>query len=398
MSGLHLNSWAGQPLFGVGPEAYGDSIRLSMKNNTPMGEVSWWRTSFGEEEAQNIAKSMAVEHISQGPVTEQFEAEFAAALDVPYAVATTSGSVALLMSLIALGIKPGDEVIVPNRTFIAAAHAAMLLGAKVALVDVLPHIPTMDVSNIERKITPRTKAVIPVHLNGRAVEMEELHAVCQKHGLWVIEDACQALFSKNSHGYLGTQSDAGCLSLGVTKLISTGQGGMVVTRNKETYERLKLVRNHGVVDTYEATYSQTGLNFKFPDLLASIGLVQLSRVPKRLNHVNAVYEKYASAFADFEFPWVQNIPVKVSNGEVPLWAEVLCHDRGKLVEFLGSKGIQTRRFLPDLDVSPHLENVGDFPNSRPFSARGLFLPCGPEQPLENIDRVIDALWDYGRQN
>lgn len=369
-----------------------------MKNNTSMGEVSWWRTSFGEEEAQNIYKAMAAEHISQGPVTEQFEAEFAEALDVPYAVATTSGSVALLMSLIALGIKPGDEIIVPNRTFIATAHAAMLLGAKVALVDVLPHIPTMDVSNIEQMVTPRTKAVLPVHLNGRAVEMEELHAVCEKHGLWVIEDACQALFSKNSCGYLGTQSDAGCFSLGVTKLISTGQGGMVVTRSRETYDRLKLVRNHGVLDTYQATYSQIGLNFKFTDLLASIGLAQLSRVPKRLDHVNVVYEKYVSAIANFEFPWVKNIPVKVSDGEVPLWTEVLCNDRGKLVEFLASKGIQTRHFLPDLDVSPHLGNIGDFPNSRPFSARGLVLPCGPEQPLQNIDRVIDALWDYGRRN
>lgn len=356
-----------------------------------MDEIRWWHTSFGPEEIQKIAESINAEHISQGPVTEEFEAKFASALNVPYAIATTSGSVSLLMALMALGVGKGDEVIVPNRTFIAAAHAAMLLGAEIVLVDVVPNLPVMDMDQLRQKITSRTKAIIPVHLNGRANDMEQINQIAQKYGLAVIEDACQALFSRNASGYLGTQSDAGCFSLGVTKLISTGQGGVVVTDNEKTYEKLKLVRNHGVADTFEATYQSTGLNFKFTDMLSSIGLVQLSKIPERLAHMNAIHERYDSAFDEFQFPFIEIIPVNVEGGEVPLWVEVLCKDRPKVMSYLQSKGIQTRRFLPDLDDSPHLKNHGDFPNSRRFGDHGVFMPCGPSQSLENIDRVIDAL-------
>ena len=359
-----------------------------------MHKISWWRTSFGEEEVQKLVDSISKEHISQGPVTEQFEAQIAEVLGIPYAVATTSGSVALLMAMMALGIERDDEVIVPNRTFIATAHAALLPGAKVVLVDVRPNIPTVDVSQIRQKITLRTKAIVPVHLNGRAVEMEEIHKIAEEYGLHVIADACQALFSRNSAGFLGTQSDAGCFSLGVTKLISTGQGGVVATRSKETYERLKLIRNHGVVDTFSGVYNQMGCNFKFTDMLASIGIVQLSRVPVRIAHLRVVYAKYAAAIA--ELPFLKLIPVKVSNGEVPLYVEALCSEREKLMDFLSSQGIQTRPFLPDLHLSPHLKNAGNFPNSKVFSEQGMFLPSGPEQPLENIDHVIETLRFYGR--
>ena len=204
-----------------------------------MPKVSWWRTSLGEEEIQKLRQSVSEEHISQGPVTEEFETRFAEALNVPYAVATTSGSVAILLALMALGIGRDDEVIMPDRTWIATAHAALFLGAKPVLVDVRPDVPTIDVAQIKSKITDRTKAIIPVHINGRGGDMEEIQTLAIEYGLLVVEDACQALFSKNSAGFLGTQSDAGCFSLGVGKLISTGQGGVVVTRSRDTYEKLK---------------------------------------------------------------------------------------------------------------------------------------------------------------
>ena len=240
--------------------------------------IRWWRTVFGVEEVGAVKKAFSMEYISQGPVTEQFEAKFAEAMDVPYAVATTSGSVALLMALMAMGIKRGDEVIVPNRTFIATAHAPLLLGARVVLVDVLRDVPVMDVALIKKKITSRTKAIMPVHLCGRAVNMSEIHLLAKAYGLSVIEDACQAMFSKNKTGFLGTQSDAGCFSLGVTKLLSTGQGGIIVTRNRRTYEELKLVRNHGVPGTFDATYPRLGFNFKFTDIQAAIGSVSYTHL------------------------------------------------------------------------------------------------------------------------
>ncbi len=358
--------------------------------------ISWWRITFGEPELQKLRKSVGGEHISQGEVTEEFETNFAKALDVPYAVATTSGSVALLMALMALGIGPDDEVIIPDRTWIATAHAALFLGAKVVIVDVNPDTPTMDISQIRRKITSRTKAIMPVHLNGRAVDIEDIHRISEEHGLYVVEDACQAFFSQNSKGFLGTQSDAGCFSLGVAKLISTGQGGVVVTRSRKMYEMLKLIRNHGVLDNFTDTWGQMGFNFKFTDLQASFGIAQLSRVPARIAHVKAVYAKYSGAVSDF--PSLRLLPVNVSKGEVPLYTEMLCDNRDELVEFLRVREIQARPFPPSLHMSAYMKSNDDFPNSEIFAKQGMYLPCGPDQPIGNIERVIASLSAFVREH
>ena len=193
-----------------------------------MNSISWWRTSFGEPEIEGMTNAIRHEHISQGPVTEQFEEEIAHLLGVPHAVAATSGSTALLMALMALGIGAGDEVLIPDRTWIATAHAVLLAGAKVVLVDVLPDLPLIDVSQIEKKITPRTKAILPVHLNGRSVRMDELYRIAERHGLLVIEDACQAFFSKSNGRYLGTQSDAGCSLSASPSFCLPARGGLLL--------------------------------------------------------------------------------------------------------------------------------------------------------------------------
>ena len=179
--------------------------------------VSWWRTSFGEEEIQRIGNSIRNEHVSMGAVTAEFENQLAAFLGVPHVVATTNGSTAILMALMAAGVGPGDEVIVPNRTWIASAHAPKLLGAQAVLVDVEQTRPIIDAAKIESAITSRTKAIIPVHLNGRSADMRRISLLAKKYGLFIIEDAAQALGSKNADGFLGTQSDIGCFSLSVAK-------------------------------------------------------------------------------------------------------------------------------------------------------------------------------------
>lgn len=360
-----------------------------------MKEVFWWRTTLGDEEIRQVTDAMRNEHISQGPVTPLFETEFAKALNVPYAVATTSGTMALTMALMAVGVTKDDEVIVPNRTFIATAHAATILGAKVVLVDTLKNTPLLDVQQVERKITPKTKAIMPVHLNGRSVDMQALAKIARAHKVAIVEDAAQAFYSRNAHGFLGTQSDAGCFSLGMSKLISTGQGGIVVTADKTIYEKLKLIRNHGVVDVFEASYTMPGFNCKFTDIAASIGRVQLKRTHEKVTHVNAVYRQYEAVLGEFDF--LKMIPVDLEGGEVPLWVEVLADDRPGLQAFLKERGIGTRRFLPNLNLSPHLGNKGEFPASVVFDQHGLFLPAGPAQPFENVERVIEVLRLYKRR-
>lgn len=356
--------------------------------------ISWWRTQFGEEEIKHMADSIRHEHLSQGPVTTEFEHQISDILDIPYVTATTSGSMAILMALIAAGIRPGDEVIVPNRTWIATAHAPLLLGAKVVMVDVEAYCPIMDVTQIEQNITPRTKAIIPVHLNGRSVNMDEVNRIAKEHDLLVIEDAAQAFCSTNKNGFLGCQSLAGSFSLSLAKLISTGQGGFVVTRNEEIYARLNLMRTHGVDDLINSSYTKMGFNFRFTDILASIGIEQLKRLPRHIERVKAIYEKYASVMD--ELPFLKFIPVNIEAGEIPIYVEVLCLYRDELIKYLVSNGIQARPFYPDLDTAGYLGCSREFPNSRKFGEKGLFLPCGPNQSLDIIDRVIEILKSFKR--
>lgn len=359
-----------------------------------MAGIAWWRTAFGEEEIQSISYAINHEHISQGTVTAEFEKELSRTLDMPYVVATTSGSMALLMALWAAGIGPGDEVIVPNRTWIATAHAPLLLGAKVVLVDVEDKRPIMDVTQIESAITPRTKAIIPVHLNGRSVNMHEVQRIAKKHKLAVIEDAAQALGSRNGGGLLGTQSDIGCFSLSVAKIIATGQGGFVVTRDESLYHKLVAMRTHGVSDVVNATWTQPGFNFRFTDILASIGLVQLKRLPERIEKVKAIYARYSEAMSDL--PFLKFIPVNIEVGEIPIYIEVLCPERERLIQFLAEQGIQTRPFYPDLNLASYFGNNRRFPHSEIFGTQGLFLPSGPEQPLTNVEQVVKALHIFKR--
>jgi dTDP-4-amino-4,6-dideoxygalactose transaminase len=328
-----------------------------------------------------------------GLVTEEFEQRLAKSLKVPYVVATTSGSMALLLALMALGIGAGDEVIVPNRTWIATANAPMMLGAKPILVDVLPDKPIMNTSMLREKITSRTKAIIPVQLNGRGVKMEKVWQLAKEYDLFVVEDSTQGLFSKYQGEYIGTLSDVGCFSLSIAKLIPTGQGGFVVTRSKDVYDKMRLIRTHGVDNVNTGTpFLTMGFNFRYTDLQASIGLVQLGKVEKRIKYLKLLYEKYRDAISEIDY--LKLIPVNIEQGEIPLYIEVLTEERGRLMKYLSSQNIETRPFYPDLDSAAHLKCDDDFPNTRLFGKRGLVLPCGPNQPIENVNIIVDSLLSY----
>lgn len=355
-----------------------------MENN-----ISWWRTGFNNGETEAIARAIAQEHVSQGPVVAEFERQLAAYLNVPYVVATTSGSTALLMSLWASGIGPGDEVIVPNRTWIATAHAPLLLGASVKLVDVEPGRPIINAGLVERAITKRTKAIIPVHMCGRSADMRAINAIAHRHGLIVIEDAAQALGSRNLDGFLGTQSDMGCFSFSVAKIISTGQGGFIATRSGEAYKRLVAMRTHGVGDVVNAKWDRPGFNFRLTDILAAVGIEQLKLLPQRIETVRKIYQAYAAGLSGISF--VKLVPVNLDAGEVPIYIEALCESRERLIDFLVAKGIQCRPFYPDLNHARYLNDSEAYPNSEPFGRAGLYLPSGPEQPISSVTKVIAAI-------
>ena len=355
---------------------------------TPPKIFHWW-SNVGEEEIRRIGDAIRNKRLSHGPITEEFERRISEVLGLEHVAATTSGSMAILMALIAAEVGPGDEVIVPNRTWIATAHAPWLLGAKPVFVDVLPDCPVIDVAQVEARITARTKAIIPVHLNGRSADMRALNRIAARHGLKVIEDAAQAFGSRNLDGPLGTQSFAGCFSLSVAKIITTGQGGYVVTRDPEVGARLRAMRTHGVSDPINCIYTKPGFNFRFTDLLASIGLVQLEQLPERIRKLQIIYARYAAALPAFDF--LRFVPVNIAAGEIPIYIEVCCPQRDRLVVHLAATGIQTRPFYPDLHTAPYFGDTGRYPNAEKFAAQGLFLPSGPDQPMENVERVLEEL-------
>lgn len=362
-------------------------------NKPDKPHIPYWRTTFNNGEAEAIAQAITHEHVSQGPVVAEFERQLAAYLGVPYVVATTSGSTALLMSLWAAGVGPGDEVIVPNRTWIATAHAPFLLGAKVKLVDVEAGRPIIDAELIEKAITERTRAIIPVHLCGRSADMRAINEIAQRYKLTVIEDAAQALGSRNADGFLGTQSDMGCFSFSVAKIIATGQGGFIATRNEEIYRKLIAMRTHGVGDIVNAEWDRPGFNFRFTDILAAVGIVQLKLLPERIEKVKAIYKLYQEGLAGL--PFIKLIPVDLEAGEIPVYIETLCENRQELIDFLDNKGIQCRPFYPNLNHARYFNNNGVYPNSIPFGQMGIYLPAGPEQPVSNIHQVISAIREFG---
>jgi len=371
-------------------------MRKLETENTPLlnaeDEVPLWMTDIGKNEIATVCETMAKKSFSMGAVVAEMEDEIAKQLDVPYVLCTTSGSMALMMALMGFGIGPGDEVIVPTRTFIATAHAAFLLGAKVVLVDCHSDSVAMDVAQVAEKITSRTKAIMPVHLNGHGCDMTAVLALAKEHGLVVIEDAAQAMFSRSPEGYQGTIGDCGCFSFGMTKLISSGQGGAVVTRNKELYEKLVIMRNHGVADLDSHAYMMPAHNFKFNDIQASIGLWQARRGPEKAAHVNAIYERYCEGLEGLSF--IELAPVDLDKGEVALQAEVLSEERDKLMAFLSREGIQSRKFLPCVHTAAHFASDEAFPNSERFYRIGFKLPSGPSLPLDYVDRTIAVLRKY----
>lgn len=362
-----------------------------------MANVLWWKSAIGEVEIAAVNQALDDRRLSMGAMAAELERQFAERMGAKYAVAAPSGSAALLFCMLALDVGPGDEVIVPNITWIATAHAASLLGARIVLVDTRPDLPLLDVGLVEKALTPRTKAVLPVHLNGRAVDMKALRALADRHGFAIVEDACQAILSQHDGRYLGTYGDLGCYSFGITKLITSGQGGMVVTDRDDLYRKMQIIRFHGVTTDADGreTYRSRGFNFKYSDLLASMALEQLKKIDTHAEHVRAIYRRYAEAMVEFNF--LRTLPVREAAGELPLWFEVECEDREEFMAWMASRGFECRRTHPHLDRAAHLGQTGHFPNSIRQSREGLILPCGPAQPMENVEATIAAIRDYARQ-
>jgi perosamine synthetase len=240
---------------------------------------------LGDEEKQEILNILE-ENVLTSPAidggkrVQEFETILKTYMNVKHVIAVNSGTSALHASLLSIGIKQGDEVILPSFTFVATANSVMAAGATPIFADINKQDYTIDVVDIEKKINKSTKAIIPVHLYGHPSNMNEINSIAREHSLYVIEDACQSLGSTYFQKQTGTLSDIGCFSFYASKVITTGEGGAIATNNDDFAENLKMIRNHGMIHGYDTT--SFGLNLRLPELSAGIGKIQMKKLDKML--------------------------------------------------------------------------------------------------------------------
>lgn len=349
--------------------------------------INWWNTELAEAEKEEMLRAFSERRFTMSRSVERVEELFAHLLNVPYVVMTNSGSSALLMALLSLELNPSDEVIVPAVTWIATAQAPALRNLKVQICDCRADMPIMDLEDLKKRISPKTKVIIPVHLNGRHCDLEPIQKLASSIGAFVIEDACKALFSKTAKGYLGTLGDLGCFSLGMISPVSVGYGGFVATRRKDLYLKLKKIRDHGV-QRHPELYEYLGFNFKISDILASLAIPQLLNIEEKKKKFLAIHDYYCEGVTQ---PDLQIMPSDKKGGSLPIYVEAMSPKREEIIAHLQKKEIHVSRYHLPTYHAAYLHPEGVFPNAKRFAEQCFILPSGPAQNLNDIQRVVEEV-------
>ena len=335
------------------------------------------------------AKLLTSSSFDGGIRVQQFEKMISKFVKSKFTVAVNSGTSALQASLYALDIKSGDEVIIPSFTFVATANSVKAVGARPVFVDILRENYTIDPNDLSKKVTKRTKAIIPVHLYGHIAYMEEIIEVAKKNNLKIIEDASQSLGSKFKQKHSGTFSHLGCFSFYGTKVITSGEGGAIVTDNKTLYEKLKQIRNHGQAKNNLTT--RLGLNLRLPEINAAIGKIQMKKLPSFL--------KQRKNSAKILTELLQNcdvvLPKQRKHETLNWYLYTIAHkDRNKIMKKLNSLGIDaTVYYSTPIHKTPYYKTKKNLANTEWASSHVLSLPVHPKvrkKDLENIQSIFNS--------
>lgn len=355
--------------------------------------INYMQPSYDQNEISAVERYMnSGAWITEFKETRNFEAAIAEYTGAPYCSVMMNGTVTLLAALMAMEVGAGDEVIVPDFTMSATSHAVCLAGAKPVFVDIERSTLCMDFEKMQEAVTPKTKAVILVDLNGRYPDhMEDIIAFCKKRGLWLIEDAAQALGSAYKGKALGTLGDLGSYSFSMPKIITTGQGGAVVTASEELYEKLLKIRDFGREKAGADNYMMIGANFKFTDLQAVIGIEQMKKMPDRVERKKAICQRYDELLDNVQGTAIFHNDYKDT---APCFYELLCDDRDGMVEFLKSKNIGARRFYPPLHSEPAYGIEASYPVAEEISAKGLWLPSSVLLTDEQIAYICSCVSEF----
>ncbi len=356
------------------------------------------------KELEYVADCLKTNWISsQGKYVREFEERFANYCGCKYGISTTSGTTALHLALASLGIGAGDEVIIPAFTMIATAFAVVYTGAKPVLVDAEPETWNIDVAKIEEKITPRTKAIMPVHIYGHPCDMDPIMEIAQKHDLWVIEDAAEAHGAEYKGRKAGGIGYVNCFSFYANKIITCGEGGMVVTNDEEITEKARLLKNLAHSKEKRFLHTTIAFNYRMTNIQAAIGLAQFEQI----DHFVEARRRNACLYNNRlkDIPGVRLPPEKEWVKNVYWMYCILIEDRfsisrNELMIKLREKGIDTRTFFIPMHQQPAFLNMGLFkgegyPVAEDLSREGLYLPSGSGLTEEQIKQVCDAISEIG---
>lgn len=350
---------------------------------------------LGEEEKKAVVEYLdSKAWLTEFKKTREFEQMIASYVGSKYASVVSNGTVSLAIASMALGLKEGEEVIVPDYTMIASANSVVLAGAKPVLVDIDPRDLSLDLDLTEKAITKKTKAIMLVSLNGRCPRVERFVDLARKHNLFLIEDAAQSLGSKHKGKHLGIFGSIGSFSFAAPKIITTGQGGALVTDDEELYQKILRIKDFGRAKSGIDYHEVMGYNFKFTDLQAVIGIEQMKKLSWRVERKKEIYGLYKDLLED-----VGGIEFIDTNLEdvSPWFIDILVEekDRESLIAFLHDKGIGTRPFYPAIHTQkPYLQVKGSFKNAEHVSGRGLWLPSSSFLTDDQIKYIAQTIKDF----
>lgn len=374
---------------------------------------------FGQEEADAVLEPLRTGWVVQGPRVAEFERLFAEYSGSRHAVAATSCTASLHMALVALGIGPGDEVIVPAFTFVASANVIEHVGATSVLVDVDLDTFNIDVSQIEPRITERTRAIMPVSLFGLSADMDPILDIARRHHLNVIEDAACGIGARYHGHHAGTLADIGCISFHPRKAITTGEGGMALTQDDDVAGRLRALRNHGATVSdlarheeersyVMAEYPVAGFNYRMTDLQGALGVAQMGKLEYVMDRRRELARRYDERLAEIEWLATPDAPAGFEHGyqsyvclfrpEEPSMKNVRAlHElRNRLMGTLEKLGIATRQGTQALHIQRYYEErygfrTEDYPRAHISDRLSLALPLYTEMTDEELDYVVRSL-------
>lgn len=368
-----------------------------------------------QAEKDEVIQALDSGWVTTGPRTKRFEAAFAEAVGARHAVAVNSCTAAMHLGLEALGIGPEHEVIVPTLTFAASAEVVRYLGARPVLVDVRPGDHTVDIEAVEKAITPKTRAVIPVHFGGETCLMDPLLDLSSRRGIPLLEDAAHAFPASHQGHPVGSMGTITCFSFYATKTLTTGEGGMAVTNRDDLADRMRIMSLHGISKDAWKRYTAEGswyyeivapgFKYNLTDIAAALGLVQLRRAEEMLEGRRRIARAYLAAFSGHDALEMQEVRLFEEHAwhlfVLRLKDSVLNIDRARFVEEMKARGIGTSVHFIPLHLHPYYRDTygyrpEDFPVALDLYRRSLSLPIYSRMSLADQDRVIGAVLDICR--